>query len=49
MYINDTHIGFYLLSAIVGLVVGQLVDWMNERLPENKIVFSRDIFRNKND
>ena len=45
MYINDTHIGFYLLSAIVGLVVGQLVDWMNERLPENKRVFSRDIFR----
>ena len=25
--------------------MGQLVDWMNERLPENKRVFSRDIFR----
>lgn len=45
MYINDTYIGFYLLVAIVGLGIGQLVDWMNERLPENKRVFSRDIFR----
>jgi len=45
MYINDTYIGFYLLAAIVGLGAGQLVDWMNERLPENKRVFSRDIFR----
>jgi len=45
MYINDTYIGFYLLAAIIGLGVGQLVDWMNERLPENKSVFSRDIFR----
>lgn len=45
MYINDTYIGFYLLAAIVGLGIGQLVDWMNERLPENKRVFSRKIFR----
>ena len=45
MYINDTYIGFYLLAAILGLGVGQFVDWMNERLPENKRVFSRDIFR----
>ena len=45
MYINDTYIGFYLIAAILGLGIGQLVDWMNERLPENKKVFSRDIFR----
>lgn len=45
MYINDTYIGFYLLGAIIGLAIGQLIDWMNERLPENKRVFSRDIFR----
>ena len=45
MYINDTYIGFYLLAAIVGLAIGQLVDWMNERLVEGKKVFSRDIFR----
>lgn len=45
MYINDTNIVFYLISAIIGLIIGQLVDWMNERLLENKKVFSRDIFR----
>lgn len=45
MYINDTYIGVYLLAAIIGLAVGQLVDWMNERLPENKKIFSRDILR----
>lgn len=45
MYINDTYIGVYLLAAIIGLAVGQLVDWMNERLPENKKIFSSDIFR----
>lgn len=45
MYINDTYIGFYLLAAIIGLAVGQLADWMNERLPENKKVFSTYIFR----
>ena len=45
MYINDTYIGFYLLVAILGLASGQLVDWISERLPEKKRVFSRDIFR----
>ncbi len=45
MYINDTHIGFYLLAAIVGLIVGQFVDWLNERLPEYKKVFTKEIFK----
>lgn len=45
MYINDTNILFYLLASIMGLVVGQLVDWTNQRLTENKKVFSTDIFR----
>lgn len=45
MYINDTNILFYMLASIIGLVVGQLVDWANERLLENKKIFSTDIFR----
>lgn len=45
MYINDTYIGFYLIAAIIGLGIGQLSDWMNERLPENKKIFTREIFR----
>ena len=45
MYINDTHIGFYILVAIVGLAVGQFSDWVNKRLIENKKILSKDIFR----
>lgn len=45
MYINDTHIGFYLIATLVGLAVGQFTDWMNKRLPENQKIFTLDIFR----
>lgn len=44
-YINDTNIIVYLLASIIGLAIGQLVDWMNERIPENQKVFSREILR----
>ncbi len=44
MYINETHIGFYVLAAVIGLAVGQFIDWMNERLPEYKKVFTKEIF-----
>lgn len=44
MYVNDTHILIYLVVGIVGLVVGQFVDWCNKRLPEYKTVFSKEIF-----
>lgn len=45
MYYNDVHIGYYLAVAILGLFVGQFVDWANKRLPEYKKVLSLDIFR----
>ena len=45
MYINDTHIGFFIGIFILGLLVGQFVDWMNKRLPEYKKVFSKEIFQ----
>ena len=43
MYFNDVHILYYVIAAIAGLLVGQIVDWANKRLPEYKKVFSRDI------
>lgn len=43
MYFNDVHILYYVVAAIAGLLVGQIVDWANKRLPEYKKVFSRDI------
>ena len=43
MYFNDVHIAYYIVAAIVGLFVGQMVDWANKRLPEYKKVISKDI------
>lgn len=45
MYINEIHILYYVFSGILGLFVGQFVDWCNERLPEYKKVFSKDFFK----
>ena len=42
MYFNDVHIVYYVVAAIIGLFVGQFVDWMNKRLPEYKKVFSKE-------
>lgn len=43
MYLNDVHIGYYVLAIILGLFVGQIVDWLNKRLPDYKKVISKDI------
>lgn len=45
MYIKETNILYYAIAAIIGLFVGMLIDWMNKRLPENKKVFSKEIFK----
>lgn len=45
MYINNIHILSYVLVGILGLFVGQFVDWCNQRLPEYKKVFSKDFFK----
>lgn len=44
MYINEIHILWYVFVGMIGLFVGQFVDWCNLRLPEYKKVFSREFF-----
>lgn len=44
MYINDIHILIYALVGIIGLFVGQFIDWCNKRLPEYKKVLSKEFF-----
>ena len=44
MYINDLHILIYFIAGVIGLFVGQFIDWCNLRLPEYKKVFSKDFF-----
>ena len=45
MFINDTHIAYYIGAIIIAIFVGQFVDWMNKRLPKNEKVFSTQIFK----
>ena len=47
MYINDVHIAYYFIAAILGLFVGEFVNWVNKRLPEYKKIFSKDFFIEK--
>jgi len=44
MYFNDVHIAYYIIAAILGLFIGQFIDWMNKRLPEEKKVISKEFF-----
>lgn len=44
MYINDINILHYLAIGLVGLIVGQLVDWCNTRMIEHKKILSKDFF-----
>ena len=44
MYINDIHILFYLSIGVIGLIVGQLIDWCNNRLAKYEKVLSKDFF-----
>lgn len=44
MYINDIHILIYTAVGVIGLIVGQFIDWCNKRLPEYKKVLSKEFF-----
>lgn len=44
LYINDVHILWYVAVGIIGLLIGQIVDWCNKRLPEYQKVFSKEFF-----
>ena len=41
MYFNDVNIGYYIIVSILGLFIGELVNWMNKRLPEEKHIFTK--------
>ena len=41
MYFNYVNIGYYIIISILGLFVGELVNWMNKRLPDEKSIFTK--------
>ena len=45
MYINDLYILTYVAAGIIGLFIGQFIDWCSLRMPEYKKVFSREFFK----
>ena len=45
MFLNNTHILYYVLFTILGLLSGQITAWCIKRMPEHKPVISKDFFR----
>ena len=45
MYFNEVFIGYYIIVAILGLFVGEFVNWLNKRLPEYKKIFSKEAIK----
>lgn len=45
MYINDVHILYYVGAAILGAIVGWFVNLINDQLPKEKKIVSKDIFK----
>lgn len=44
MYINDLHILRYFFIGLIGLLVGQYLDWVNNRLENHKKVICKEFF-----
>ncbi|MCF0126108.1 MAG: prepilin peptidase [Clostridia bacterium] len=47
MYINDVHIVYYAIALILGLSVGNFIEWLNMRLPEYKKIFTKEYIEAK--
>lgn len=45
MYINDVHILYYVGAAILGAIIGLIINIANYRLPEEKKIFSKDFWK----
>lgn len=45
MFINNINILYYLLVGVIGIFVGQFIDWCNIRFLEHKKIFSKDLFK----
>ena len=45
MYINDVHIGMYLVIALIGGIIGQFLTFANKRLIDEKSVFTKEYFK----
>lgn len=44
MYFNNVHILYYVVIAIIGLIVGKFVAWCNIRIPQKKKLLTKEFF-----
>lgn len=47
MYINDVHIGLYLLFILLGIITARIVEFANERLPKYEKVLTPKYFKER--
>lgn len=45
MYFNNVHILYFVVIALIGLIVGKFIAWCNMRIPEKKSIFSKEFFK----
>ena len=45
MYINEIHILYYFFIGLLGLGVGQLLDWATKRMSDHKPIWSKDFLK----
>ena len=45
MYINDLHVLHYFFIGLLGLFVGQFLDWANIRLENHQKVICKEFFK----
>ena len=45
MYINNIHILYYFFIGLLGLAVGQIMGWANNRLENHEKVFCKEFFK----
>ncbi len=44
MYINDTHVLYYFFALLIGMIVGQFLDYTYERLQHHRKILSKELF-----
>lgn len=45
MYINDIHILYYFFIGLLGLFIGQFMDWVNIRLEKHQKIICKEFFK----
>lgn len=45
MYFNNLHILWFVLIALIGLIIGKFISYVNEKLVTEKKVFTKDFFK----